>query len=164
LALRDRVKFVDWIDHASLPETLRSYRALVSPALTEANGIAVQEAMVLGLPVIALNWGGPSLLITDESGILIEPRNEDYVIDELAQAMDVLAEDGDLAGRMSAAGRQRAIDQGFAWPAIISQWADVYQRISGHHALSRQPAIKLAYLHGISGDPREAHAEIPPAV
>ena len=160
LSLRDRVNFVDWIDHARLPRTLRGYRALVSPALAEANGIAIQEAMVLGLPVIALSWGGPSLLVTNETGRLIEPRGEDHVIDELARAMDVLAEDGDLANRMSAAGRLRAIDQGFAWSVVISQWADVYQRVSGYRSLACQPSMGPASHRGTSAGPREAHADV----
>jgi glycosyltransferase involved in cell wall biosynthesis len=130
LGLEDRVHFIEWIaDHSKVAETLRQYRAFVFPSLAEANGIVVQEAMVQGLPVIALDWGGPSLLVTPATGILIEPRSEEYVIGELARAMDLLAEDGQLAEQMSIAGRQRAIEDGYLWSGIIERWTPVYQRV-----------------------------------
>jgi glycosyltransferase involved in cell wall biosynthesis len=130
LELESRVKFIEWIaDHSKLGEALQSYRAFVFPSLAEANGIVVQEAMVMGLPVIALNWGGPASLVTTETGILINPISETYVIDELAKAMDCLADDGELAERMSVAGRRRANDAGFLWSSLIQQWAEVYRAV-----------------------------------
>ncbi len=131
LALGDRVQFIEWVpDHSKLAEMLRQYRAFVFPSLAEANGIVVQEAMVMGLPVIALDWGGPQLLVTPETGILIEPRNEEYVIAELARAMDRLAEDGELAERMSIAGRERAVQDGYLWSGVMRDWTAVYRRVA----------------------------------
>jgi len=131
LHLQDRVNFIEWVpDHTALAEMLRQYRAFVFPSLAEANGIVVQEAMIQGLPVIACNWGGPSLLVTPETGILIEPTSEEYVINELAASMDLLAENGDLAESMSLNARARALEKGFLWPAIIQDWRKVYARVS----------------------------------
>jgi glycosyltransferase involved in cell wall biosynthesis len=130
LSLGDRVKFMGWVHHSKQAEMLRQYRAFVSPSLAEANGIVVQEAMIMGLPVIAADWGGPQLLVTPETGELIEPRSEEYVIDKLAKAMDRLAEDGDLAERMSIAGRERAIEQGYLWSGVIRNWGAVYRRLA----------------------------------
>jgi glycosyltransferase involved in cell wall biosynthesis len=130
LNLGDRVHFIEWIpDHSKVAEMLRQYRAFVFPSLAEANGIVVQEAMVQGLPVITLNWGGPSLLVTHETGILIEPIHEEYVVDQLANSMDILSEDGELAERMSIAGRKRAVDNGYLWSGVIRNWLSVYRRI-----------------------------------
>jgi glycosyltransferase involved in cell wall biosynthesis len=134
LSLDDRVKFIEWFaDHRDLAAAQRRCRAFVFPSLAEANGIVVQEAMVMGLPVIALNWGGPSLLVTPETGILIEPVGEEYTIDKLAQAMDILAEDGELAERMSSASRQRAVDGGFLWSSVIRDWTRHYRQLLNSH-------------------------------
>jgi len=130
LGLQNRVNFVGWIaDHSKVSEALRQYRAFVFPSLAEANGIVVQEAMIQGMPVIALNWGGPQLLVTPETGILIDPVSEAHVVSELARAMDRLAEDGDLAERMSIASRQRALDDGYLWSGVIDSWIAVYKRL-----------------------------------
>jgi glycosyltransferase involved in cell wall biosynthesis len=130
LGLQNRVHFIGWIsDHSKVAEALRKYRAFVFPSLAEANGIVVQEAMVQGLPVIALNWGGPSLLVTGESGVLIEPISEEHVVSELANAMDLLAVDGELAERMSIAGRKRAHECGYLWSDVIRNWISVYHHV-----------------------------------
>lgn len=130
LSLQDRVRFIEWVpDHTALAEMLRSYRAFVFPSLAEANGIVVQEAMIQGLPVVACNWGGPALLVTSETGFLIDPISEEHVIDELAKKMDLLAEDGDLAEQMSIHGREQAFTRGFLWSGVIRDWRQVYAKV-----------------------------------
>jgi glycosyltransferase involved in cell wall biosynthesis len=129
LGLQDRVKFIDWMPHAELERQLRLYRAFVFPSLAEANGIVVQEAMSLGLPVIACNWGGPALLVTPETGFLIDPISEQYVVQQLADKMDILSENGELAERMSIQSRRLATENGFAWSEVIRTWYSVYERI-----------------------------------
>ena len=127
LGVSDRVRFLGWIeDHAKLPETLCAYRGYVFPSLAEANGIVVQEAMLLGLPVICLNWGGPALLVTPECGVLVEPDGQQPVVQAIADAMDRLAVDPELAERLSTAGRARAMAEGYPWRNCIRGWIDAY--------------------------------------
>lgn len=131
LGLENRVTFIEWVaNHDDLAEMLRQYRAFVFPSLAEANGIVVQEAMVQGMPLIACDWGGPSLLVTPETGFLIPPRDEQFVVQELAAKMDLLAQDGDLAERMSIAARKRALERHFIWSEIIKEWRTVYARVA----------------------------------
>ena len=138
LKVGDRVHFVDWFkDHDEMLRSVRRYRAFVFPSLAEANGIVVQEAMMMGLPVICANWGGPSLLVTPETGIAIEPTSEEAVIQGLADAMDKLGGDGDLAARMAAAGRQIALDRGFTWADLIDHWIAMYRELSESTPQSR---------------------------
>jgi glycosyltransferase involved in cell wall biosynthesis len=89
--------------------------------------------MVQGMPVIALNGGGPSLLVTRETGVLIDPLGEEHVISELAKAMDLLSESGELAERMSIAARKRAIEDGYLWSGVIRDWTSVYRRVQEAH-------------------------------
>ena len=132
LGLKDRVHFIEWVpDHSKLSDKLRSYRALVFPSLAEANGIVVQEAMVLGLPVIALDWGGPAALVTAETGVLIEPLGEEHVVRELARAMDLLSQDGEMAERMAVAARERALRDGYLWSGIAADFIRLYRRLVG---------------------------------
>jgi glycosyltransferase involved in cell wall biosynthesis len=149
LGLESRITFTDWIeDHSQIHRLLQQYRAFVFPSLAEANGIVVQEAMMIGLPVITLDWGGPSLLVTPECGVLIKSTNERTVIADLAKAMDDLSENGDLAQSMAVAGRQLAIDKGFLWSDLISKWIDIYRKLAQpKHALYTPPLSR-------SGEPR----------
>lgn len=125
------MNFIPWVkEHSDLQRMLREYRGFVFPSLAEANGIVVQEAMMMGLPVVCLDWGGPALLVTKETGIAIEPRGEDYVTTELAKAMDTLGEQPDYADQISIAARERAIREGFSWPEIIRRWTAMYRELA----------------------------------
>ena len=127
LGVRDRVRFLGWVGAGEpMFEALRAYRAFVMPTLAEANGIGVQEAMMLGLPVLAVNWGGPAELLTAETGILIEPDSEAGVVDRLSTEIDRLADDPAAADALSAAARDDAVRRGFTWPHILRRWFAVY--------------------------------------
>ncbi len=137
LQLGSRVTFIEWIkDHNQVAPTLQQFRAFVFPSLAEANGIVVQEAMLLGVPVITLDWGGPALLVTPQTGILVKATDEATVVKDLADAMDRLATDGDLAERFSIAGRERAVAEAYRWQDLIERWINVYRRVRKSEVLS----------------------------
>jgi glycosyltransferase involved in cell wall biosynthesis len=134
LNLGDRVKFIPWFkDHNELSVALREYRAFVFPSICEANGIVVQEAMIMGLPTICADWGGPALLITTECGVLVKPTSEEEMLSGLAEGMDRLATDGELAERMSVAGRKRALDGRYIWSGVVKDWVEVYRQALAKH-------------------------------
>jgi glycosyltransferase involved in cell wall biosynthesis len=126
LGLEKRVRFLDWFeDRADLLDALAEYRAALLPSIEDANGIVVQEAMALGLPVICLNWGGPQLLVDHKvSGFLIDPESVDYIISEMANRLDQLCSDGELAEQMSIAARAQA--EKWRWSQIAQTWIDLY--------------------------------------
>lgn len=123
--LTKRVRFLDWFEKPSdLHDAFFQYRGFMMPSLEDANGIVVQEAMALGLPPVCLDWGGPQLLITKETGILIKPVSESFIIGEMAKAMDLLSEDSVLAENMSIKGRERA--RAWRWSKLIDEWVNLY--------------------------------------
>ncbi len=145
LNVGDRVHFIDWFkDHDEMLRSVRTYRAFVFPSLAEANGIVVQEAMMMGLPVICADWGGPSLLVTPETGISIPPTSEEFLIAGLSDAMDKLGADADLANRMAVAGRQIAIDRGFTWADLIEHWITMYRDLARTSSRDRSPTKTAA--------------------
>ncbi|MGB0560492.1 MAG: glycosyltransferase family 4 protein [Spirulinaceae cyanobacterium] len=128
LYLQERVRFLDWYDdREDLFRSFSQYRGMVLPTLEDANGIAVQEAMTLGLPPICLDWGGPQLLIKHgQSGYLVQPESEAQILRDLAQCMDTLSEDGELAQQMSEAAKAAA--QAWKWSRVITDWQAFYRR------------------------------------
>ncbi|MFK7944824.1 MAG: glycosyltransferase family 4 protein [Paracoccaceae bacterium] len=128
LNLADHVTFHGWIDHDQILEAYRGKRGFIFPSLADSNGIVVQEAMMIGLPVVALNWGGPAMLADDQSAIYIEPDSEAHVVTELARAMDRLATNGAEADRLAARAREIA-ETRFRWEAVASSWAQSYRKL-----------------------------------
>lgn len=129
LGLGERVRFVGWVPAGpELYDRLSGYRALVLPSVAEANGIAFQEAMVLGLPVVCVDWAGPQELLTADEAIMIAPTSEDDVVAAVAAAMDRLGQDGAFADGLSERARAKAMALGFRWRDLLTRWQDVYQR------------------------------------
>lgn len=129
LGIADRIRFVGWVPPGpALYDRLAGYRGLVMPTLCEANGIAFQEAMALGIPIICLDWGGPQLLLAHDEAILIPPTGEAAVVDGLTAAMDRLGSDGAFADTLSARARTKAEALGFRWRELIGRWLPVYAR------------------------------------
>lgn len=130
LKVADRVIFHGWVRTGEpLLRVMRRARAFVLPSLAEANGIVVQEAMSIGLPVIAVNWGGPALLIDAESGILVDPVSEDHIVVGVAEAMDRLATQTEEAEYLSRSGYTKAKAEGFNWLDLLDRWLEVYSEV-----------------------------------
>ncbi len=82
--------------------------AFVQPALYEAFGLTVIEAMNCGLPTFATNQGGPAEIIVDEvSGFHIDPLNGDESSNKIADFFEKCKVDPSHWNVISAAGLQR---------------------------------------------------------
>ncbi|MGF1545263.1 MAG: glycosyltransferase family 4 protein [Parvularculaceae bacterium] len=122
LGLEDRVRLRGWLpSHDDLLDEMAAYRGFVFPSMAEANGIVVQEALAMGLPVICLDWGGPALLASGEEAALIPPTGEEAIVDAIAAEMDRLAENPALAAARAEAARDAARRR-FSWSAVADDW------------------------------------------
>jgi glycosyltransferase involved in cell wall biosynthesis len=77
------------------------YRAadiFVLPSHSEGSPVALLEAMLLGVPVVATHVGGVPEMLTAESAVLVQPRNPS----QLATAMAQLLRDRALGQRLAA--------------------------------------------------------------
>jgi glycosyltransferase involved in cell wall biosynthesis len=111
---------------------------LVHPALHEAFGNVCLEAMASGRPVICLDWGGPALQVTEETGIKVKAGTPDEVVADLAKAMVRLAEDLELRVRMGEAARQR-VKEHFDWVGKGDFISGIYESAVGAGAFPRLP-------------------------
>lgn len=82
--------------------------AFVQPALYEAFGLTVIEAMNCGLPTFATNQGGPAEIIVDGvSGFHIDPNNGDESSNKIADFFQRCKEDPECWNRISLGGLKR---------------------------------------------------------
>lgn len=125
LGVAEKIAFHGYVDHETLMAAYRRHRAFLFPSLAEANGIVMQEAMMIGIPVIALRWGGPERLASDDAAVYVEPVGEAAVVSAMAAAMRRLAEDGAAAEAISERGREIA-EARFTWEAVAASWQAAY--------------------------------------
>ena len=82
--------------------------AFVQPALYEALGLTVIEAMNCGLPTFVTNQGGPAEIVVDGvSGFHIDPNNGDESSEKIADFFTKCKVDGEYWDRLSRGGLQR---------------------------------------------------------
>ncbi len=87
----------------------------VQPALFEAYGLTVIEAMTSGLPMFATCFGGPSEIVEDGiSGFHIDPNHGAAAAERLAEFFERCAADGEYWSQISRAAIER-IEQRYTW-------------------------------------------------
>lgn len=121
LGVAASVRFLDYVAHAELPKLLNNAIALTFPSLWEGFGLPVLEAMACGTPVITSNLSSLPEVAGDVA-ILIDPYN----VDELADAMRMVASDAQLRQQLKTAGIKRA--QLFSWEKTGQQTVDILKR------------------------------------
>lgn len=95
--------------------------AFVQPALFEAFGLTVVEAMSSGLPTFATCYGGPLEIIEDgHSGFHIDPNHGDKAAERMAQFFERCASDGSYWKRVSTAALAR-VEARYTWTHYASR-------------------------------------------
>jgi starch synthase len=107
-------------------QLLSHARVFACPSVYEPLGIVNLEAMACGAAVVASNVGGiPEVVVDGETGLLVPPSDPEA----LADALNILVRDADLAASMGKAGRARAAAD-FGWAMIAAQTAALYQELT----------------------------------
>lgn len=86
LKLKNHVKFVGFVPN--IEKYLTRFDLYVQPSLSESFGLAMVQAMSIGLPVVATATGGiPEVVTYDKSGILVDPADSRALADAILQVM-----------------------------------------------------------------------------
>jgi glycosyltransferase involved in cell wall biosynthesis len=105
-----------------VPEILGASDLFVMASRWEGLPLAIIEAMMSGLPVVATAVGGvPEEVVDGETGLLVPPGSPEA----LARAMQRLIDDPQLRERVGAAGRRRALER-FTEARMLRETAAVY--------------------------------------
>ena len=73
-----------------LYEIVNEMDFFVSASLVECSGVSVQEAMLLGKPVLGTNSGGVDSLVPKEAGIIVEKANAQALAEGIQQMRSAL--------------------------------------------------------------------------
>ena len=100
------VKFDGFVE--DIREHLTKFDVYIQPSLSESFGLAIVEAMSVGLPVIATNTGGiPEVVVEGKTGLLVEPANPEA----LSEAILKILRDPEKSKIMGETGRKLAADK-----------------------------------------------------
>lgn len=130
LGLADAVQFSGWLSQAECAERLAASDVFMLPSLFECGGAVVLEAMALGLPVIATDWGGPADYLDETCGILVPPDSRAALVAGFAAAMTRLAGSAELREQMGGAGREKIL-RVYDWERKVDQVLEIYRAALG---------------------------------
>ncbi len=131
-----------WID-TMMPrnETIQFYshaRVFCCPSVYEPFGIINLEAMACETAVVASAIGGiPEVVVPEETGLMVDlqlepgtfiPQDANAFSRALAEAINRVARDPELARRFGQAGRKRAQEH-FSWRAIAEKTLELYDAL-----------------------------------
>lgn len=131
--LGDSATFTGWLGGRELAVAYASADLFAFASRTDAFGQVILEAQASGLPVVAVNEGGPASLIAGgETGLLTGPEPE-----AMAEGILRLAQQPALHARIRQAGL--AVTRGRTWEASLARLAAGYRTV-----LLRAPAAGAA--------------------
>lgn len=123
--LEGRVEFLGNLSVDRVQEELSRSNCLVIPSFQETAPLAVEEAMAVGVPVVASDVGGLSYMVQEgETGFLVTPTD----IGGIAAAIRKIIGDKSLADSMSRSAREIARRR-FRASEVARLTADVYREV-----------------------------------
>ena len=139
LGVADRLEITGFLTRTHALAKMAECSVMLHPSNLESGGSAVMEALAAGRPVIALDIGGPALLLDESRGMKLVPSNSESIVDGMVAAMRTLV-DPALRSSMRENARRFASD-GVSWPCkakVYVQTLHAVRRSSsglGRHAL-----------------------------
>jgi len=116
-----------FVEHHELVEFIAAADVYVNPADHEGLPVTILEAMALGRPVVATAVGGvPSVVRSEETGILVEPQQPA----ELAAAIRGLLDDPSYARELAARGR-RLVEEEYGLEPMVRTFEELYVEVLG---------------------------------
>jgi glycosyltransferase involved in cell wall biosynthesis len=122
LALEPHVYFTGYVKDEHLPAIYAGADLFAFPSLYEGFGLPILESMACGTPVVTSNSSSLPEVAGDVA-ILVDPYN----VEEIAEAMRRVLEDGDLAQELRKGGLERAAQ--FTWERTARETVAVYEKV-----------------------------------
>jgi len=124
LGLAQRVRFTGALE--DVRSELVPGGVFVLPSVRrEGLGIALLEAMAMGLPVVATRCGGIGEVVTEQTGVLVEPGDAPA----LAGAIGALLVDPERTERLAEAGWRRVTER-FSLDHLVRDLLALYDEIT----------------------------------
>lgn len=132
LGVRQDVRFFGFVPDSTLAALYRMAAVFAFPSLYEGFGLPPLEAMACGAPVVTSCVSSLPEVVGD-AALQVDPYSVEAIADGIARVLD----DAELASRLVARGRERALQ--FSWARSVEATHRAYARALGAPLPSRRP-------------------------
>jgi glycosyltransferase involved in cell wall biosynthesis len=127
LGIGEGVQFSGWKKHDEVPEALASSDLLAFPSVREFGGAVALEAMAVGVPAMVVDYGGPSELVTDETGWKIPLGTRMQIVERFSKALESIVANPAVIEEKGAKAIER-VRSSFTWEAKAREVVRIYSR------------------------------------
>jgi glycosyltransferase involved in cell wall biosynthesis len=125
IGLKDRFRFLGFVDRRKLIQLYQNAAVYVMPSHYEGLPTVLLEAMSCGLPVVATSVSGNlDVLSSGENGILIPPKSPE----KMADAISLLLDNESLRKKVGSNAR-KTIEEHYSWEVITNKFLKCYQSL-----------------------------------
>lgn len=114
-----------------LPEVaaaMRTSHVFCLPSVRESGGAVLLEAMASGVPILAVNYGGPAEVIDHAVGRPLSCDGPEPLVKDMVAAFRDIARDPEAWRQRGLVGRRRAEEQ-YGWDAKINSALNLYAAV-----------------------------------
>jgi glycogen(starch) synthase len=121
----DAIRFAGAVKHEKVQEYFAEADVFVFPSIREFGGGVVLEAMTMGTTVIAVDYGGPGELVSDQTGFRIPIGSRTEIVAGLREILERISLDLSILAQKAERARQ-AVSENFTWEKKARQIAQIY--------------------------------------
>lgn len=123
LDVNKKTKFINYSDN--IYKIMSKWDIYVQSSLSESFGLALAEAMAIGLPVIATKVGGmPEIVENGVNGLLVDKKNSQ----QLSETIKKLINNNELRKKMSE-NNIKKIKEGFSLDKMVKETERLYDKL-----------------------------------
>ncbi len=126
--LQDIVVMTGNLPLREVAAAIRNAHLFCLPSVRESGGAVLLEAMACGVPVAAVNYGGPAEIVDDEVGRLLSADGPEPLVRDMIETFRDIVRNPLEWRERGLAGRRRA-EAKFSWDAKIDQALALYREL-----------------------------------
>jgi glycosyltransferase involved in cell wall biosynthesis len=126
LGIAGLVRFTGNLPLASVGAEMARAHVFCLPSVRESGGAVLLEAMAVGRPVVAVDYGGPAEIVDGEVGALLPATGRTDVVAALTACLSDAMARPETWRRRGEAGRQRVLAR-YSWAAKIDEALEIYR-------------------------------------
>jgi glycosyltransferase involved in cell wall biosynthesis len=88
LGVIDKCRWYGYVSHWEVPALMEKLEFFVSASGYETFGMAIVEAMAMGLPVVVADSGGPRDFVNEKNGIMVPKDDSDKLREGITKMME----------------------------------------------------------------------------
>ena len=119
------LRFVGELEHDEAMRLMAQCDLFVLPSYTEGFPNVILEAMALGKPIIATSVGAIPDMLSNDCGLVVEPKN----VEALRKTLIELIHDEPLRYKLGAAARKKVMQE-YAIEVVFARYVQIWRRLT----------------------------------